>query len=125
MNNPVFEELERPPTRHAVEQHFFANIEPKAGEADKTDERIGDDLHFFKQEAPTFGEVLEEGEMERQATAQHFFKQEQPMQGDADDAHRSNLATPVEFIERTKAAAYGRDVDDPNTKEAGEERLFN
>ena len=47
------------------------------------------------------------------------------MQGDADDAHRSNLATPVEFIERTKAAAYGRDVDDPNTKEAGEERLFN
>ena len=82
-------------------------------------------MHFFKQEAPTFGEVLEEGEMERQATAQHFFKQEQPMQGDADDAHRSNLATPVEFIERTKAAAYGRDVDDPNTKEAGEERLFN
>ena len=47
------------------------------------------------------------------------------MQGDADDAHRSNLATPMEYIERTKAAAYGRDVDDPNVKEAGEERLFN
>ena len=42
---------------------------PKVGEGDKTDEKDGDSLSFFKQEAPMFGEVLDEGEMERQATA--------------------------------------------------------
>ena len=50
VNNPVFEELERLPTLHAIEQEFFVNIEPKWGEADKTDERDGEELHFFKQE---------------------------------------------------------------------------
>ena len=46
------------------------------------------------------------------------------MQGDADDANRSGLATPQEFIQRTKAAVFGDDVEDPNMKEAGEERMF-
>lgn len=55
-------------------------------------------MHFFKQEAPTYGEVLEEGEMERQATAQHFFNPEKATQGDADDAHRSGIATPMSYI---------------------------
>ena len=96
---PVFEELPRVPTRHGVEQQFFANIAPKAGEGDKTDELIGDDLHFFKQEPPTFGEVLEEGEIERQATAQQFFNPlEKATQGEADDAARSGLATPISYI---------------------------
>ena len=67
--NPVFEELEKPPTRHGDEVQYFVPIEPKAGEGDKTDELTGSTLHFFKQEPPTYGEVLEEGEMERQATA--------------------------------------------------------
>lgn len=65
MANPVFEQLEKPPTRHGVEQRFFAPVNADAGEADKEGELIGSTLHFFKQEPPTYGEVLEEGEMER------------------------------------------------------------
>ena len=30
----------------------------------------------------------------------------------------------MEYIQRTKAAVYGNDVEDPNNKEAGEERMF-
>ena len=46
------------------------------------------------------------------------------MQGDADDAARSGLATPVEYFEKTRHV-FGNDIDDPNVKETGEERLFN
>ena len=46
--NPVFEELEKPPTRHGDEVQYFVPIEPKAGEGDKTDELTGSTLHFFK-----------------------------------------------------------------------------
>ena len=88
MANPVFENIEKPPTRHGVEQRYFAPIAPKAGEADPTNEIMGSTLHFFKPEPPTYGEMLEEGEMERQATAQHFFNPEKATQGDADDANR-------------------------------------
>ena len=62
--------------------------------------------------------------MERQATAQHFFNHEKAMQGDADDAARSGLATPIEYFEKTQHV-FGNDVEDPNVKETGEERLFN
>lgn len=44
-------------------------MEPDAGLADKEGELHSSTQHFFKQEPPTYGEVLEEGEMERQATA--------------------------------------------------------
>lgn len=42
------------------------------------------------------------------------------MQGDAEDRDRSGIATPQEFIQRTKAAVFGDDVEDPNTKEGAE-----
>ena len=44
-------------------------------------------------------------------------------QGEADDAARSGLATPISYIQRSDRA-FGQDVEDPNTKEAGEERQF-
>ena len=97
---------------------------PQYGKADPDDERFGDPLEFIKQEPPTYGEVLEEGEMERNATAQHFFNPERATQGDADDAHRSGLATPQSYFARTQHH-FGDDVEDPNTKEAVEQRLFN
>lgn len=46
------------------------------------------------------------------------------MQGEADDAARSGLATPVEYFQRT-GNVFGNDIEDPNVKETGEERLFN
>ena len=94
----MFEHLEKPPTRHGEELRHFEPIEPKAGEGDKQGEMNSSTLHFFKPEAPTYGEVLEEGEMERQATAQHFFNPERATQGDADDANRSGIATPMSYI---------------------------
>ena len=69
MNNPVFEALEKPPTRHGVEQRHFVPVESTFGEAEPENERIGQTEHYFKQEPPTYEQVLEEGEMERQATA--------------------------------------------------------
>lgn len=45
---PVFEALEKPPTRHAVEQRHFLPIEAAMGEADKEGEIIGPTEHFFK-----------------------------------------------------------------------------
>lgn len=63
--NPVFENLEKPPTRHGVEQRYFAPLDANKGDADKEGEMISSTQHFFKQEPPTYGEVLEEGEMER------------------------------------------------------------
>ena len=54
MQAPVFEALEKPPTRHAVEQRHFLPIEAAMGEADKEGEIIGPTEHFFKQEPPTY-----------------------------------------------------------------------
>lgn len=69
MQAPVFEELEKPDTRHAVEQRHFLPLQAAMGEADKEGEIEGPTEHFFKPEPPTFEQILDEGEMERQATA--------------------------------------------------------
>jgi len=44
-------------------------VESTFGEAEPENERMGQTEHYFKQEPPTYEQVLEEGEMERQATA--------------------------------------------------------
>ena len=117
INNPVFEQLEKPPTRHGVEVRHFVQTDAKQGEGDKQGELVGEIQHFFKQEHATYGEVLEEGEMERQATAQHFFNPEKATQGEADDANRSGLATPMSYMRQTNPH-FGDDVPNPNEKEA-------
>ena len=45
------------------------------------------------------------------------------MLGEADDANRSGIATPMEYLEKTKHF-FANDIEDPNAKETGEERLF-
>lgn len=48
VTDPVFEHVEKPPTRHGVEQRHFVAIEANKGKADPTDELRGSTQHFFK-----------------------------------------------------------------------------
>ena len=53
--NPVFGEVEKPPTRHGHEQRFFSQIEKQhVGEGDHTSDKLGSQIEFFKPEPPTY-----------------------------------------------------------------------
>ena len=64
VEDAVFEQFEKPPTRHGNEQRFFAPIESKLGDGDERSEKFGSERQFFKPEPPTYG-VDEEGDVEK------------------------------------------------------------
>ena len=54
--HPVYGKVEKPPTRHGVEQRFFEHIDQAAkGEGDHTSSKMGTQQKFFKPEAPVVG----------------------------------------------------------------------
>ena len=87
MEDAVYEQIEKPPTRHGNEQRYFAPIGPKAGDGDQQSDIHGSEQHYFKPEPPTF-DVDDEGDLELQATDQHFFNPEKAQLGEADDKLR-------------------------------------
>ena len=67
---------------------YTAFIDAMAGEADNHSELRASEHEFIEKVNPDFGEIVEDGDMERTATAQDFFMPEAPTVGDADDRNR-------------------------------------
>ena len=75
---------------------------------------------------PDYGQIIEEGQMERHATAQEFFQPEAASLGDAEDKRRQLDASGQQFFQQERPVYSQNGFDEPKASGSREEqRYFN
>ena len=103
---------------------YTALVDAVAGEADKQSVLNASEQEFIEKVDPDFGELVEDGEIERTATAVQFFNPAEPTVGEADDRERILDASGQQFFQHERPVFDQNGFGDPRDETNNEQRYF-